>query len=328
MLRIHLTADDLARVRFAPRPAPLQELHAALATAVAPLSSAPLFGHWRARVLRSLPAAADPLADLVPGGRPPAFLDVLGDTLDEAFARIRATRPAVVRAELERVYGSGPAPRWIRGLHAGEEASWRAVRRAQRAAYETVLAPVWPLVQDLHRDAFARHALTVAEHGLAAALTSLAPGTRFDGAVWEWPSAPDRDIRPAGRGLLLLPTFHHPSAPLLQDLPPHPLVLTYPSASALPPVPEQQQEQVNPDDPLAAALGRTRASLLRLLDEPLTTTQLARALRVSAATASEHAAALRTAGLLTTTRTGRSVNHARTAMADLMTGPRPTGAKP
>lgn len=326
MLRIHLTADDLARVRFAPRPAPLQELHAALATAVAPLPVGPLFGRWRARVLRTLPAAADPLADLVPGGRPPAFLDVLGDTLDEAFDHIRATRPETVRAELERVYGAGHAPRWIRGLHAGEGASWRTVRRAQRAAYETVLAPVWPLVQDLHRDAFARHALTVAEHGLTAALTSLAPGTRFDGTVWEWPAAPDRDIHPAGRGLLLVPTFHHPTGPLLQDLPPRPVVLTYPAAPGPPPVPESGP--AGPDEPLAPALGRTRAELLRLLAAPLTTTELARALRVSNATASEHAGALRSAGLLTTTRTGRSVSHARTALADLVVGVPPGGAKP
>ncbi|MEU8619209.1 winged helix-turn-helix domain-containing protein [Streptomyces sp. NPDC048623] len=331
MLRIHLTADDLARVRFAPRPAPLQELHAALKTAVAPGPDPLLLGRWRGRVLRSLPAAADPLADLVPGGRPPAFLDVLGDTLEEGFERIRATRPETVRAELERVYGAGRqrVPGWVRGLHAGEDGSWRAVRRAQRAAYETVLAPVWPLVQDLHREEFARHALAVAEHGLAAALTALAPGTRFDGTVWEWPAAADREVHPAGRGLLLLPTFHHPAGPLLHDHPPHPVTLGYPSGPGLPPVPDDGRNP--PDEPLAPALGRTRAELLRLLGEPLTTTELARALRVSNATASEHAGALRAAGLLTTTRTGRSVTHERTALADLILGPRPAApprAKP
>ncbi|MFJ5546397.1 helix-turn-helix domain-containing protein [Streptomyces sp. NPDC093225] len=316
MLRIHLTADDLARVRFPPRPAPLQELHAALTTAVAPGPNLPLVGRWRARVLRSLPAAANPLSDLVPGGRPPAFLDVLGETLEEAFERIRTTRPEHVRAELERVYGAGrPAPRWIRGLHAGEAASWQTVRRAQRAAYEAVLAPVWPRVQDLHREAFARHALTVAEHGLAAALTSLAPGSRLDGALWEWPSAAEREVHPAGRGLVLLPSLHHSSGPLVQDVPARPVVLTLPVGPGLPPVPDAAD---GPDEPLAAALGRTRADLLRLLEEPRTTTELARALRVSNATASEHAAALRAAGLLTTTRTGRSVRHTRTPVAELL----------
>ncbi|MER8041738.1 helix-turn-helix domain-containing protein [Streptomyces sp. NPDC094032] len=388
VLRIHFTADDLARVRFAPRPAPLQELHAALTTAVAPRAE-PLFGPWRGRVLRTLPAASAPLADLVPAGRPPSFLDAVGDTLAAGFEHIRSTHPDTVRSELERVYGAGPAPRWLRALHAGEETAWRTVRRAQRAAYETVLAPVWPLVQDLHRDEFARHALSVAEHGLSGGLTALAPGSRFHAGVWEWPGVGEaaeaqvaeaacdvaglhvaraagegsgigvcrsgaeiqaardgaearrardaadthaprdapgihgspadthtpHDIHLAGRGLLLLPTFHHPAGPLVQDLPGRPVVLTYPAGPGLPLVAEGPPGR---DEALAPVLGRTRAELLRLLGEPHTTTDLARALRVSNATASAHAAALRGAGLVTTRRTGRSVTHERTALGTLL----------
>ncbi|GAA3395142.1 helix-turn-helix domain-containing protein [Streptomyces roseoviridis] len=317
MLRIHFTADDLARVRFAARPAPLQELHAALTTAVVPRPGPPLLGRWRGRVLRTLPGAAGPLADLVPAGRPPSFLDVLGDTLPDAFERIRSTAPALVRSELERAYGTVPAPRWIRGLYAAEEASWQTVQRAQRAAYESVLAPVWARVQDLHREEFARYALAVAEHGVAAALTALAPGTRLHEGVWEWPGPSSREVRLVGRGLVLLPTFHHPAGPLLQDLPGRPVVLTYPAGPGLPPAPDAS---ATAEDPLPPVLGRTRTDLLRLLATPHTTTGLARALDVSNATASAHAAALRAAGLVTTTRTGRSVTHVRTALGALMTG--------
>ncbi|MFD7551019.1 ArsR/SmtB family transcription factor [Streptomyces sp. NPDC059816] len=71
---------------------------------------------------------------------------------------------------------------------------------------------------------------------------------------------------------------------------------------------------------MAAVLGRTRLDALRLLAEPHTTTSLVRALRVSNATASSHAAALRSAGLATTTRTGRSVTHLRTALGTLVAG--------
>lgn len=318
MLRIHFTAEDLARIRFAPRPAPLQELHAALTTAVAPRTG-PLFAPWRVRVLRALPAATGPLADLVPGGRPPSFLDVLGDTLADGFGLIRAAGPTLVRSELERVYGAMPAPCWIRGLHAADEAAWRTLRRAQRAAYETVLAPVWSVVQDLHREEFTRYALAVAEHGVAATLTGLAPGSRLHEGVWEWPgSAPARDICLDGRGLVLLPTFHHPSGPLLQDTPGRPAVLTYPAGPGLPPA--AGGAAVPADEALATVLGRTRLEALRLLAGPHTTTSLARALRVSNATASSHAAALRSAGMATTTRTGRSVTHQRTALGTLVAG--------
>ncbi|MEU3721364.1 ArsR family transcriptional regulator [Streptomyces sp. NPDC031705] len=317
MLRIHFTAQDFARTRFAPRPAPLPELHAALATAVAPRGG-PLFAPWRGRVLRALPAAAGPLADLVPAGRPPSFLDVLGDTLADGFQQIRATRPGLVRAELERVHAAGPAPRWLRGLHAGHETAWRIVQRAQQAAYETVLAPVWPVVQDLHREEFTRYALAVAEHGLAAALTGLAPGSRLHEGVWEWPgAAPARDVRLDGRGLVLLPTFHHPAGPLLQDAPGRPAVLTYPAGPGIPPAAQRPAVSAAAS---AAVLGRTRLDALRLLAEPHTTTSLARALHVSNATASAHAAALRSAGLATTTRTGRSVTHRRTALGTLVAG--------
>ncbi|MFB9520223.1 ArsR/SmtB family transcription factor [Streptomyces cremeus] len=357
MLRIHFTADDFSRLRFAARPAPVPELHAALMMLgpppMGPLEEPlkdslkgplrdplrgpfrgppggpppdPLYDRWRAKHLRALPAAAAPLADLVPDGRPPAFLDVVGASLDEGCELIRSARPEFVRKEIERAYGHGPVPSWIRALHDGRPEAWRTWERAQRAAYESVLAPVWPLVQDLHRAEFTRHALMLAEQGAGAALTALAPGSRLRDGVWEWdgngPAEGVRDVRLAGRGLVLLPTFHWRHGPLVQDLPDRPerpVSLAYPAGPGLPLLPEAGL----PDEPLAGVLGRTRLALLRALDEPHSTTGLARRLRVSNATASAHASALRAAGLLTTTRTGLSVRHERTSLGELLLGGTP-----
>ncbi|MEV5321594.1 winged helix-turn-helix domain-containing protein [Streptomyces sp. NPDC052687] len=328
MIRIHFTADDLVRVRLAPRPSPVPELHAALMMLGAG-HEAPLFGRWRSRLLRNLPGAAEPLADLAPDGvaPAPAFLDVLGDTPEEGFTLIRAARPEEVRAGIEQLYGRRPPPPWIRALHSGNADAWRRLQRAQRAAYETVLAPVWSQVQDLHRAEFTRHAVVVAERGLGAALTGLVPGSRLREGVWEW-SAPGtqgvpgipggadvREIRLRGRGLILRPTFHWRHGPLLQDRPDRPVALAYPAGRGLPLVPAGSRA---PDDPLAGVLGRTRLALLRSLDRARTTTGLARRIGVSNATASAHASALRAAGLITTTRAGRSVRHARTALAELL----------
>ncbi|MFC9583449.1 helix-turn-helix domain-containing protein [Streptomyces yangpuensis] len=318
MIRIHFTADDFARVRFAPWPSPVPELHAALMMLGAPHEPL-LFGRWRSRLLRSLPRAVEPLADLAPDGVAPAFLDVLGDTMDEGVALIRDSRADFVRAGIEQVYTRRPAPPWIHALHRGESGAWRTLERAQRAAYETVLAPVWPQVRHLHRAAFTRHALTVAAQGLGAALAGLAPGSRLRDAVWEWPlpgGAPDvREVRLGGRGLILRPTFHWRSGPLIQDLPGRPVAFAYPASGTLPPLPDGDHAL---DERLSEVLGRTRLALLRALDEARTTTGLARRIGVSAATASAHASALRAAGLLTTTRTGRSVHHERTALAELL----------
>ena len=317
MIRIHFTADDLARVRFAPRPSPVPELHAALMMLGAPHEEL-LFGRWRGRLLRSLPSAAEPLADLAPEGVAPSFLDVLGDTPEEGFALLRSARPETVRAGVEQVYARRPAPPWIRALHAGDLGAWRTLGRAQRAAYDSVLDAVWPQVQDLHRAEFARHAVTVSGQGLGAALTALAPGSRLRDGVWEWPlpGVPGvREVRLRGRGLLLRPTFHWRRGPLVQDLADRPVALAYPAGVGLPIVPDGAGRT---GEPLADVLGRTRLALLRSLEEALTTTALARRMGVSNATASTHASALRAAGLLTTTRTGRSVHHARTPLAELL----------
>ncbi|MFD9244132.1 helix-turn-helix domain-containing protein [Streptomyces sp. NPDC059556] len=356
MLHIRFTAEDMSRVRFAPRPSPVPELHAALLMLGAPHEEL-LFGRWRGRLLRTLPGAAEPLGELVPGAAAPRFLDVLGGTREEGFALIRSARPEFVRSELARVYaGQGPVPPWVRALHRGDAAAWGTLDRAQRAAHETVLAPVWPQVQDLHRAEFTRYALTAAEHGLAAALAAVAPGSRLRDGVWEWPPAPSaleapeardapgargagaargaleapgagtarttREVRLDGRGLVLLPTFHWRGGPLVQDLPDRPVVLAYPAGGGLPPAPEPRGAR-SEDGGLAAALGRTRADVLRALAEPRTTTDLARRTGIGNATASAHAAALRAAGLITTTRTGRSVHHEQTPLGMLVAGTTP-----
>jgi DNA-binding transcriptional ArsR family regulator len=62
-------------------------------------------------------------------------------------------------------------------------------------------------------------------------------------------------------------------------------------------------------------LGSTRARLLAELEEPATTTQLARRLGVTAPGVSQHLQRLRSAGLITGARAGREVRYARTPLA-------------
>ncbi|MGH4031786.1 winged helix-turn-helix domain-containing protein [Actinomycetota bacterium Odt1-20B] len=299
-------------------------------------TDAPQQARWRQRTLRALPQAVLPLRDLVPAGQAPRFLDVFSDDLAAGLDAVRAARADLVRAELERVYAPHPAaaPSWVRELHRGSEDSWRVLLRAERAAFETVVRPVWPVVQDLHRAEFTRHAVAVAEEGLGAALSGLTAGARLHGNVWELgrdaggaggaEGERDGDIVLGGRGVLLMPTFHWTGAPLLADLPGQPLVVTYsagPGHPLTPDGPEAAEEGA-----LAGVLGRTRADVLLLLAEDHTTTDLARRLGVSNATASAHAAALRGAGLVVTVRAGRAVRHRRTAMGDLLVQGRAGGS--
>jgi DNA-binding transcriptional ArsR family regulator len=117
-----------------------------------------------------------------------------------------------------------------------------------------------------------------------------------------------------GDGLVLVPSaFTWPSAILVLDPPWQPtrvyavngITKLYERPQALPAA-------------LAGVLGRTRAALLAGVAEPATPSALAVRLRVSAATASEGLALLRDAGLVASSRTGRTVRYRRTVLGDAL----------
>ena len=70
-----------------------------------------------------------------------------------------------------------------------------------------------------------------------------------------------------------------------------------------------------PDGGPGLLIGRTRAAILRRLDVPMTTTQVARDLHQSPSTVSEHLTVLRGNGLLISWRAGRGVLYRRTPLA-------------
>jgi DNA-binding transcriptional ArsR family regulator len=140
-----------------------------------------------------------------------------------------------------------------------------------------------------------------------AALATLGPGISWDPPVLSVRAPGDGDVRLGGRGLRLVPSvfWTRPGVSVAGYRRP---TLSYPihPAPASPPAPR--------DDPLSALVGATRAEVLRALTTGCGTTQLARDLRISPATASAHVTALREAGLAATRRTGRAVHHTLTPL--------------
>ena len=316
MARIHIAASGLARIRFAPRPAPLQELNAALLM-MSSSRDAVVYGRWRYRTLRSLPPHVGPLADLARCWPAPSFLDSASEDLDSALAASRDSPRELVQAEIERVFAAADPPAWVRELHRGEPGAWHTLARARRAAFHTVLGRVWPVIEDLHRDQFCRFALAAAGDGIGPALAGIILGGQFTGDALEFESLHDAQLEPGGSGLVLLPTFHWTGLPLVAGLPDGATVITYPAGPGWPvtgrPGPHRR-------DALAEVLGRTRSEILAALSSEYTTTGLARLLNISNATASAHAGALRKAGLVNSARTGRSVGHRRTVLGDMLIG--------
>lgn len=296
MLRIRFTAEDLLRVRIASEPAPLMELGMAIATL---RRNEAVFTHWARRI--RLHRSARPLFELIPptaGG--PMFLDPVSEGFDDGLDRVLSTPRDNVGAELAR--SCRPTP-WTKGLIDRDRDAWQALERALRGAYASLIGPDWTRIRaSFHADVAWRRML-LSQEGLRAALVSICPGSRWDGTTLEMNVPWESERALDGRGLTLLPSPFWTGGPRTNVHPDGSMVLVYPALTPLPLIEPQT------GDPLGALLGQTRASVLRVLTAPRTTTELAGTVRISGASASEHARTLRRAGLVVTRRTGRTVTH-------------------
>ncbi|WP_225099328.1 helix-turn-helix transcriptional regulator [Streptomyces sp. CoH27] len=314
MLRIELSAQELARIQFAPQPAPLVELKLSLMMLRRP-DSEQTFGRWRRGLRQRLPVTTRALWDLLSSSRGPAFLDPLSVDLPTGLDAVRSAPVTLVRDGVERVRAGrpGPLPGWLSDVTQGDATSREQLCQGLHDACRAVLGATWPRVTAQHKAEFARYALNAAEHGVVGALTMLCPGSRLVDSCWELDAPYQRHVMPAGRGLVLLPTFHWTMAPLIAENAEtenegEPVLVVYPAGGGVPIVPGAAGE-----DALALVLGSTRAHTLRLLSEPLSTSELAGRLGISPGAASMHTAALRQAGLIGTVRNGRAVRHELTA---------------
>lgn len=306
MIRVHLTAQDLLRTRFATHPAPLIELGHALA---ALHRRDPALARWRRAAATGFPAAARPLLELVPpSATGPLFLDPISTSLGEGLDLVQRAPDHFVAAELKRVSGSRrPAP-WVRLLADRDPQSWRDLDRGLRVAYQHLLKGSWPKVWGGFRAELAWRGRLIAEQGVQAALCTLHPGVSWNGTVLQINSVRELDFRPDGAGLTLLPTMLWRGRPMIGDHPDGSTVIVYPALTPLPLIDDAAE------DPVSELLGRTRAAVLRLTWRERTTTELATELGVSAATVSGHTKTLRAAGLIVTVRAGKAVLHSLTPL--------------
>jgi DNA-binding transcriptional ArsR family regulator len=77
-----------------------------------------------------------------------------------------------------------------------------------------------------------------------------------------------------------------------------------------------QTETTTPPTALVGLIGRVRAQLLRLLETPMSSTELAVRLDVTPTAVNQHLRALRASGLLVSARHGRSVLYRRSDLGD------------
>ncbi|MEU7780274.1 ArsR/SmtB family transcription factor [Micromonospora parva] len=324
MLRLQLGSADLCRVRFADR------LH--------PVANALLAGQWlrdptvaalapalaeRAVAAEGTPAAQAATAilrHLLPGqGRLPDFVTPFAglESVEAGLEAIRATPARRVRAEVTMAYEDTPVSPLRRRFAAADPEVLDLFGGAVRAWFDAVLEPHWAELTSAYRQQVAAASQRLAQHGLARLFSGLHPGIRWREPVLEVHTWWDGDLPGTGHGLILLPSPLAGPRPRVLLQQGHPILLVYPvvmptlgaSAAA---------------DSLGRLLGVTRALVLRRLaaDGGLTTTVLSRSVGISLSSASEHAHALRTAGLVASVREGGAVRHHLTSLgASLLRGP-------
>jgi DNA-binding transcriptional ArsR family regulator len=254
-----------------------------------------------------VPAEPDYLPDFLTP--PPAGL---GPDLAAELAALRATPPAVVRAQLDlaALPRSGP----VAALRADPAAGLRRLAGEIGGYWELALAADWPRMRLLLEADVAARARRLAEDGAATLLNELHERVGWTAGTLtvdqRWCTAADV---PDGGGLVLVPSvFVWPgvlSVPTVGAA-----QLAYPARG----VATLWERPPRASAGLQAVLGRGRARLLVEMRGPVSTTELARRTGMTAGGVSQHLAALRAAGLVSTHRQGRSVLNSRTTVAEAL----------
>jgi DNA-binding transcriptional ArsR family regulator len=239
---------------------------------------------------------------------------------DDELAIARATGPRVVRRDLVATHAPDPLPAPLRPAIGSDS---RATRRLLAAICDTLqrywdaaVASTWPNLRLVLEADTTHRARQLATGGAERLFADIHPNLRWrDGALLITEMVGEHAVPPTGKGLLLMPSIFalKPVPPLDPGEPP---ALTYPSrgiGTLWAPAPRP--------DPgvLVDLLGRTRALLLQMLEEPLPTAELARRLKVTPSAVSQHLRVLHATGLVTRARDRRQVLYRRSATGDQLT---------
>lgn len=341
MLTITFTVADLARTRLAM--SPLCEVVASVRLLKSPRPH-PFHSRW-ARTTRERLAGIelDLLFDLVDPSvwyladflTPPPNSPL--PDLEADLGTLRRVSPDQVRADLDvlayarrRPLGSlaeAQLPPRLRRPRPGELPSAGVdelyadpvdgiARLADQVAayWELAIAPYWGRIRALLDSDLLYRGRRLGQAGPAGLFEDLADGVRWrDGALSIRHRRFHGERTLSGEGLLLTPSAFVWPTVYSSTIPPWQPTLTYPARGTA----TVWDESARPTPVgLAAVIGKSRADLLNHLDTPRSTTELATRTGLTPGGVSQHLSTLRSAGLVTRHRTGRTVMYARTTAAD------------
>ena len=330
MITIPLSTEDLTKVRLAP--SPLWETVASFAVLV---HHGPDTVHapWATRARRVLPGTdlSPLLAAMCLEKHCPDFLtpppDVSAATFEEELERLRTTPAEVVHREVWMLMQTekeqfGPLPtekeRLLEVYLKDPEGSLKRLVDALRRYHELAISPYWLRIHEHLEGDTIKRGQALAIGGVEALLSGLHPKASYSAGTLELDKPYEALIEPAGRGITLVPcVFAWPRVEVLVQPGYRPTLAYGPRGVAKL---WTSSSPASNGTALEAALGSGRASVLKNLLVPTTTTELARRLRLSPAAVSAHLSRLKSAGLVEPHRNGKRVYYRLSCAGESLLG--------
>lgn len=335
-MQIRFTGDDLARVRLSPTLDPFEELQTASHNVIGRNDSV-------------LSAWARETSDRLGPSRPEIMRKLRSPLVQFTGLGIRPDGMKPVEIQLNRAL-SQPTDQWRshaaevhwyglpieRGLEEGRHDAVNALGRAMWSFYGSAIAPHWAAMSDAAATAVRTWSQIMSRSGVEGLFRQLHANARWvpPALTFERPKTPcppgcahplveaeadrtsGRNFAVSERGLTIVPSIFRTMCAAWVTIDP----VRGPSAEVLAvPIPRRRDALAHRQldhgpDPVSRLLGSTRSWVLRTCSaDEVTTSRLARIVDISISSASEHASALRAAGLITSRRDHNRVLHHVTA---------------
>jgi DNA-binding transcriptional ArsR family regulator len=216
-----------------------------------------------------------------------------------------------VRIELDKLVDAidGQVPERVR-LMAEDPAAWlpRLVDQ-MREYWKLSIEEHWPRIRALLEGDVLYRARQLALGGAELLFGDLHPSVAWRDGVLEIDKPHEADVMPAGSGMILIPAvFDWPGVAVIHDEA-YRFTLSY-SPRGIANIWEAEPPKSGAMDVL---IGGTRADILRILEVPMTTSEIATRLHLTPAAVSQQLGLLRRAGVVDAHRQGRGVYSTLTA---------------
>ncbi|MFI1353909.1 DUF5937 family protein [Streptomyces sp. NPDC020898] len=187
------------------------------------------------------------------------------------------------------------------------EAFRKSLVRILEGSVEEFFAEEWDRIRDRLRDEAEQARSRLRKLPLAELISSVSPAAQVvqDGRGVRFDKFQDLNVPLRGSHVFLVPTIHGRPHLVIRGEPGFPVVLHYPVAWQRQPssIDDVRQRLLILSDPARLSLCR------HMVNEAITTSDLARRANMTRPQVSRHLAKLRSAGLLTSERNGRNVYH-------------------